>query len=75
MQNDKKLSENKDVCISVLDKVGKPEHYLMCKAMNVYDDKYRVNIYSKRWVDGIEGKSISKSYFVRYGADGLHILS
>lgn len=75
MQNDKKIPENNDVCMKVLDKVGKPEHYLMCKAMNVFDDKYRVNIYTKRWVDDIEGKSISQSYFVRYNKDGLQILS
>lgn len=75
MQNDRKLSENDTVCIKVLDKMGKPENYLMCKAMNVYDDKYRVNIYTKRWVDDIEGRSISQSYFVRYNKDGLHILS
>lgn len=75
MQNDKKIPENNDVCMKVLEKVGKPEHYLMCKAMNVFDDKYRVNIYTKRWVDDIEGRSISKSYFVRYNKDGLHILS
>lgn len=75
MQNDKKIPENNDVCTKVIDEVGKPEHYLMCKAMNVFDDKYRVNIYTKRWVDNIEGMSISQSYFVRYNKDGLHILS
>jgi hypothetical protein len=75
MQNDRKLSENETVCVKVLDKIGKPENYLMCKAMNVFEDRYRVNIYTKRWVDDIEGRSISQSYFVRYNKDGLHILS
>jgi len=75
MQNDRKLSENETVCVKVLDKMGKPENYLMCKAMNVFEDRYRVNIYTKRWVDDIEGRSISQSYFVRYNKDGLHILS
>lgn len=75
MQNDKKIPENKNVCDSVLSMVGKPEHFLMCKAMNVYDDKYRVNIYSKRWVDDIEGRSISHSYFCKYDGKKVSILS
>lgn len=75
MQNDKKVPENDSVCVKVLEKVGKPKNYIMCRAMNIYDDKYRVNIYTKRWVDDIEGKSISQSYFVKYDKDGLKILS
>jgi hypothetical protein len=75
MQNDKKIPENKDVCNKVLERVGKPEHFLMCKAMNVYDNKYRVNIYTKRWIDGIEGRSISQSYFVRLDDSKITILS
>jgi hypothetical protein len=75
MHNDKGISESREVCTKVMNEIGKPEHYLMCRAMNVFDDKYRVNIYTKRWVDGIEGMSISQSYFVKYNTDGLKILS
>lgn len=75
MHNDKSVVENSDVCAKALNKFGKPEHYLMCKAINVFDDKYRVNIYTKRWIEGIEGKSISQSYFVSFGKDGLQVLS
>lgn len=67
--------ESRDVCMKVLSEVGKPAQYLMCRAMNVFDDKYRVNIYTKRLVDGIDGMSISQSYFVKYNKDGLKILS
>lgn len=77
MQNDKKIPESDHVCSKVLEAVGKPKDYLMCKAMNVYDDKFRVNIYSRRYVEGIEGRYISSSYFCRYNDknDLLTILS
>lgn len=52
-----------DVIFSIVDK---PKDYLMCKSMNVYDDRWRVNVYSKRDVNGIEGKYISQSYFTSF---------
>jgi hypothetical protein len=75
MQNDAKLIDNPDVCNLVMKEKGKPEGYLMCKAMNVFDNKYRVNIYSKRLVDGIEGNTISQTYFVSYAKDKIKYLS
>lgn len=53
-------------CDVIFSYVEKPQDYLMCKSMNVYDDRWRVNIYSKRMVNGIEGKYISKSYFTSF---------
>lgn len=74
MQNDKKLEENPEVCDVLLSKVGKPKDMIMCRAINVYDDRYRVNIYTRRYVDNIEGVSISSSYFVNYSNKKLDIL-
>jgi hypothetical protein len=53
-------------CDVIFSHVDKPSDYIFCKSMNVYDDRWRVNIYSKRLVDGIEGKYISSSYFVKF---------
>lgn len=53
-------------CDIIFKHVSKPDDYLNCKSINLYDDRWRVNIYSKRFVDGIEGKYISKSYFVHF---------
>lgn len=75
MQNDAKPVENMDVCTLVLKDKGKPEGYMMCKAINVFDNKYRVNIYSKRIVDDIEGNTISQTYFVSYAKDKIKYLS
>lgn len=73
MQNDRALTESKEVCDAVINKVGKPDGYLFCKAMNVFDDRYRVNIYTRVWRGedkDLEGMSISQSYFVKYSDKG-----
>jgi len=77
------ISEDKIVdygitpCDIIFNHTQKPQDYMFCKSMNVYDDKWRVNIYSKRLVDGIEGRYISQSYFVRFNDENnsLTILS
>ena len=53
-------------CDVVFNHVDKPQDYLYCRSINVYDDRWRVNVYSKRYVEGIEGKYISQSYFVHF---------
>ena len=75
MQNDKAIKENPYVCKAVLDQVGTPSGYLFSKALNVYDNKYRVNIYTRRIVNDLEGMSISQSYFVRLDDNDVKILS
>jgi len=56
-------------CDVIFKHVEKPKDYLMCKSMNVYDDRWRVNLYSKRTVDGIEGNYISKSFFTSFNTN------
>jgi exosome complex RNA-binding protein Csl4 len=77
MQNDKKIENNSEVCNKIFDYVDKPDNYLMCKAMNVYDDRYRVNVFVKEEVEDITGHKqyISNSYFCRYNGTDLTILS
>lgn len=53
-------------CDVIFTIVERPSDYLMCKSMNVYDDRWRINIYSKRMVNGIEGQYISHSYFASF---------
>ena len=74
MQNDKAIPESKEVCDAVIEKVGKPDNDLFCKAMNVFDDRYRVNVYTRVWRGedkDLEGMSISQSYFVKYSDKGV----
>lgn len=64
-------------CDVIWNYVEKPSDYLSCKSINVYDDRWRVNIYSKRYVEGIEGKYISKSFFTIFDSSNgnLKIIS
>ena len=77
MQNDKAINENPYVCKQVLEMVGKPDNFHMCKGMNVYDDRYRVNIYVREDVEDLTGHKlyIKDSYFCRLDNDKVTILS
>lgn len=65
------MSKNFDIqpCDVIFNHVEKPEDYLMCKSINVYDDRWRINIYSKHLVNGIEDKRISKSVFASFNTN------
>lgn len=60
-------------CDFIFDYVEKPDNYIFSKCFNVFDDKWRVNIYSKRYVDDIQGQYISHSYFVKFNSDNNKI--
>lgn len=69
-------TNDSDVCGLLFKQVDRPLGYLMCKAINVYNDRYRVNVYVKTDVEGIEGKRISNSYFCQLDEqNNLTILS
>ena len=53
-------------CDVIFSHVEKPNDYLYCKSVNLFEDRWRVNVYSKRYVEGIEGKYISQSYFIHF---------
>lgn len=65
----KNKTEDVTPCDVIFDHVEKPRGFLFCKSINVFDDRWRVNIYSRRYVDDIEGKYISQSYFVKFNQD------
>ena len=62
----KNITYNIVPCDVIFNHISKPDNYLNCKSINLFDDRWRVNIYSKRMVDNIEGKYISQSYFVTF---------
>ena len=55
--------------------VQKPKHHLMTKIINVYDDRYRINVYIQIEEDGLIKRKIAQSYFCHYSAGHLKILS
>jgi hypothetical protein len=62
------------VCDMLLNKIGRPKGLVMCRAINLYDNKYRINIYTKTMVDNIESKRISYSCFAKLDNDQLNIV-
>lgn len=62
----RKIPSGLTPCDFIFNHVTKPSDYIFCKSINVFEDRWRVNIYSRRLVDGIEGKYISSSYFVKF---------
>jgi len=53
-------------CDVIFNYTTKPADYLYCRSINIFDDRWRVNIYSRILVDGIEGNRISKSFFTHF---------
>lgn len=56
------------------DQVEKPKDYLMTKIINVYSNKYRINVYCEKEVDDLMKKRICASYFCQYKEKQLKIL-
>lgn len=60
----------KDVCDLLFEQVSKPSDFLMCKAINLYDNRYRVNVYSQIQEDGFTKRRITQSYFTTLSDNG-----
>lgn len=55
--------------------VEKPKGYLMTKAINVYENRYRINVYCERTEDNLLKKRICNSYFAKLEDDKLEIIN
>jgi hypothetical protein len=53
--------------------VPKPKHHFMTKVINVWDNRYRINVYIEIEEDGLTKRKISKSYFCHYSPGSLVI--
>ena len=64
-----------DVCSMIMKQVEKPEGFDRCKAINVYDNRYRINFYCKYYdkTYDIYKTKIGKSYFAHLDGDNLII--
>lgn len=68
------MNKEMSPCDVIFNYVDKPEDYMFCKAINVFDNKWRLNIYSKRTINDIESIRISRSYFVKMEDNILSVL-
>lgn len=55
--------------------VEKPKHHLTTKIINVWDNRYRINVYIEIEEDNLIKKRISSSYFCHYNPGKLEIMS
>jgi hypothetical protein len=53
------------VCDLLFQQIDKPEGFEMCRAINVYDNRYRVNVYTRKYdnIYDVERVRITQSYF------------
>lgn len=55
--------------------VSKPKNYTFTKINNVYDNRYRINLYCEEEVDNLIKKRICASYFCIFDSNKLNIVS
>lgn len=65
----KEYAQSDDVCGLLFQQIDKPSNFKMCRAFNVYDNKYRINIYTHEVVNDIPSQRISQSYFAKLAGD------
>lgn len=67
-------TEDQDTIKSLLfSKVEKPKDLCDTKIVNVFEDRYRINLWIKTEEDGIEKKKIGNSYFIKYDGEKIEI--
>lgn len=54
--------------------VAKPKHHLMTKIINVFENRYRINVYIQIEDEGLIKRRISASYFCHYKPGQLTII-
>lgn len=66
-----------DVCHLLFKQIEKPSNFEMCRAINVYDNKYRINVYTRVYDEiwDLEKKRITHSYFAKLDKDKLTIIA
>jgi hypothetical protein len=54
--------------------VKKPKNHLMTKIINVWANRYRINIYVELYEDNLVKRKIESSYFCHYSPGSLEII-
>ena len=74
-RHEKNLSLPVDVCQLLFKQIEKPKNLETCKAVNVYDNKYRVNVYTRSHcpIYDIDQIRITQSYFCHLNGEELTI--
>lgn len=68
--------EDQDVIKSLLfAQVERPRNLIEVRIVNVFDNRYRINLWVKFEENGLEKRKIAASYFARYDGENLEIRS
>lgn len=54
--------------------VERPKHHLMTKIINVWENRYRINVYTEIEEDNLMKRKIHSSYFCHYSPGTLTIV-
>lgn len=54
--------------------VEKPKHHLMTKVIKLWDNRYRINVYTEIEEDNLIKRKIANSYFCHYSPGKLTII-
>lgn len=54
--------------------VEKPKHHLMTKIIKLWDNRYRINVYTEIEEDNLMKRKIHSSYFCHYNPGKLTII-
>lgn len=52
---------------------GRPQNFHDIKVVNVFDDRYRINVWVRSSEDGLDRTKIGASYFARFDGESLEI--
>lgn len=55
--------------------VSKPKNHLMTKIINLWSNRYRINVYVEITEDNLTKKRIHSSYFCHYDSGKLNIIN
>ena len=64
-----------DICSLLWKQIERPKNLEECRAINVYDNKYRINVYTKSHcpIYDIDKVRITQSYFAKLEGENLVI--
>ena len=55
--------------------IEKPKHLMMTKIINLWENRYRINLYVENLEDGLIKRKIENSYFCHYSPGKLTIIA
>lgn len=58
----------------LFEQIEKPNNYLMTKIINIWDNRYRINVYTEFVENNLLKRKIDSSYFCKYEPGKLSIV-